>query len=141
MELSALLASGGMKSVQTGWVETTTPTMVAAADIAAARNATGEDQVYVDITISAVDTTKCVLDVVGGFGYFANALYGDTPSYKPRFLSAIGDGGSAGGATHQITARLLNSTTLRLSSDRPSVQDSMLTRKLFGCRWTVVEGK
>lgn len=141
MELSALLASGGMKSVQTGWVETTTPTMVAAADLSAARNATGEDQVYVDITISAVDTSKCVLDVVGGFGYFTNALNGDTGAYKARLLCAIGSGGGSGGATHQITARLLNTTTLRLSSDRPSTQDSMIIGKLFACRWTVVEGK
>lgn len=140
MELPSLLG-GGIKSRQSGWIETSTPTMVPAVDLGVARNATGEDQVYVDITISAVDTTKCVLDVVGGFGYFTSSLNGDTPSYKARMLCAIGSGGGSGGATHQITARLLNTTTLRLSSDRPSVADNQIIGKLFACRWTVLEGK
>lgn len=142
MELSALLASGGIKSVQTGWVETTTPTMVAAADLNAARNVTGEDQVYVDVSISAVDMTKAVIDVVGTFGYYVSSFYGDTTMYKPRFMGGIrATSGTAGGGVHQITARLLNSTTLRLSSDRPSIGDDVITGKIFGCRWTVVEGK
>lgn len=140
MELPSLLG-GGIKSRQTGWVETSAPTMVAAADLAAARNATGEDQVYVDITISAVDTAKCVLDVVGGFGYSVNSLSADTAAYKARLLGVIGAGGGFGSATHQITARLLNTTTLRLSSDRPCIQDSQVVAKLFACRWTVLEGK
>lgn len=140
MELPSLLG-GGIKSRQTGWVETTTPTMVAAADLSAARNATGEDQVYVDITISAVDVTKAVIDVVGGFGYFTSSFYQDTAFYKPRLRGNSYSGGGGGGGTHELTARLINSTTLRLSSDRPSVQDSMVTQVRLVARWTVLEGK
>lgn len=141
MELTALLASGGIKSIQTGWVDTTTPTMVAAADLSAARNATGEDQVYVDVTVSAVDVTKAVIDVVGGFGYYTNAFYGDSGFYKTRLRSAIYLGSGAYGGVHDISARLINSTTLRLSSDRPAVQDSMVVQARLTARWNVVEGK
>ncbi|TXH98127.1 MAG: hypothetical protein E6Q75_02465 [Rheinheimera sp.] len=139
MELPGLLG-GGIKSVQTGWVETTTPTMVAAADAAVARSATGEDQVYVDVTISAVDTAKSVVGVVGAFGYYVNSLSNDTGGYKARIQGVV-TGAASGSATHQITARLLNTTTLRLSSDRPIIADSSILSRIFACRWTVVEGK
>lgn len=143
MELSALLASGGMKSVQTGWVETTTPTIAVASSDEDAKALTVEDQVYVDIAISAVDISKAVAMASGGFGYYGSA--GPVTSFvsayfKPR-LSTIYVGSSSYAASSLITARLINATTLRLSSDRPVVGDGNITAARLSCRWTVVEGK
>lgn len=139
MELPGLLGAG-IKAQHTGWIETASPTMVPATTIGDARAATGEDQVYVDVPIPAVDTSKSVIQVRGAFGYASSALASDTAAYKARVQAISGTGGT-GCAAHQITARFINSTTIRLSSDRPAVRDADVIAKIFACRWLVVEGK
>lgn len=57
--LSQLYPSGGIKSIQTGFItrDSTASNWV--------NGPTGEDDFYFDITISPVDVNKCMLDIKG----------------------------------------------------------------------------
>lgn len=128
MDLSTLLASGGIKSVQTGFVDSDAPTSGSA----------GEDRIYVDVTIAAVDVTKAVAWVDGGYGIVSSSL-----SYSVAGAAAVksfAPGSSpAGAASYGLTCRLINATTLRISAHNP--QTTNITSQRLAARWTVAEAK
>jgi hypothetical protein len=110
--LSALLG-GGIKSVQTGYVSTST--------ISAS---TSEDENYVDVTITAVaDYQKCLCIFQGG-------MAGSTGGVSDGQAMAKGDTSYS----HEVTARLTSTTNLRLSSTMV-----VNTNKYLAGRWYVVE--
>lgn len=103
MNLSSLFpAQSSIKSIQSGLFGTASPSIGAA-----------EDSRYVDITISAVNPSKCVLTLWGGAGDGTDVAW------------------SRGGNGYTCTMRLINATTLRISS--PTVRSTLVGR------WTVVE--
>ncbi len=128
MELTSLVAAG-IKTQQNGFVDTATPT----------NGAAGEDRVYVDITIAAVDIAKSVVDVSGGYSMSlrGSSVLASNPSVK----AVTWDGVTGGGASvnYSLMGRLINSTTLRLSVYNPVTTD--VTNPRFMARWSVVEGK
>ena len=95
--------------VQTGWADN--PTLSAG---------TGEDAKFVDITITAVsDIARCSVSFVGG----ATTALANSGSAMTK---------SGGTSSWMVTARMLNSTTLRLSC----VASGVLS--IYG-RWTVTD--
>ena len=74
--LSQLYPSGGIKSIQTGYISKTS----FASDWIS--GPAGEDGSYFDITISPVDVNKCMLDVKGvnnlNYQYFTYRLVNST---------------------------------------------------------------
>lgn len=88
----ALAGGGGVKSIQTGYVNTSTLT-----------TGTAEDLYHINVTISAVTAAKCTVQFdgtadIGGEGYLSG---GTNPSFVP-------------------TARLTSATNLRIAMRRPS---------------------
>lgn len=103
-------AGGGsvIQSIQTGYVSSPSVT-----------SGSGEDGIYVDVTISSVDTAKTVvLAVEGGAG--TNVT--------------VAAAKSGGGTAYDVTARLTSSTNLRISCVSSS-------QTAISGRWTVVEYK
>ncbi|MCA0340236.1 MAG: hypothetical protein LCH99_10930 [Proteobacteria bacterium] len=90
MGRSVSIAASAIKSIQEGYVS------------AVPSNGSGRDGKYVDVTISAVNTAKAVVEAVGGFGIDA-----------PR-ASAAGQYIGLADQSAPAAGRLLNSTTLRL---------------------------
>lgn len=112
MSLRELLAGGGgVKSIQTGWVE--------AIRSGTTGTANQQDTSYLDVTISAVDPNKCVVFHDLGFA---------TPIATARLKASST-------SVFAVSGRVFNSTTVRLSA----VNDS--ASNLFAGRWTVVEYK
>ena len=105
----ALAGGGGVKSIQTGYVSV------------APVSGTAEDSRYTDITISAVDASKCAVSFEGG-------LNGGTNTPANSFLRASNANNAWG-----CTGRVLNSTTLRIASPA--------TGGTIAGRWQVVEYK
>lgn len=99
-----------IKSIQSGFVASGTLS-----------SGSGEDAKYIDVTISAVTTSKCAVQFDGGFGGSASA--------GAYFVST---GTSA--VTIIASARLTSPTNLRIST---SSSNSNITN-LAG-RWQVVE--
>lgn len=102
-DFATLFVSTPIKSIQTGYVASNSTS-----------TSTGEDAVYLDVTISAVTVAKSLVTLTGG-----------------------GQGSSVNGATQPattgqyITARLTSTTNLRISGPGSSAY-------LVG-RWQVVE--
>ena len=94
----APFASGGLKSYQTGFY----------GDVATTGGGV-EDRMYIDITVSAVSTTKSMLGVMGSAKTFQDSTSG--------LLT--------------LTARLTSTTNLRLSSVWPGDR--------FYARWQIAE--
>lgn len=86
---SQFFSGGGVKSVQTGFVNNGSLT----------NGGAGQDNVYCDVTISSVNTAKSVVFFDGGGG------------------SSLGSTAFKGGATasFQVMPRLTSATNLRLS--------------------------
>ena len=97
----------GIKSIQTAYVNT-----------APTGNSTGEDLSYLDITISSVDTTKCVII---WDGVFASISYAPISAPGTTYYSYLS------------TARLTSSTNLRLSAART------ISAHTFCGRYQVIE--
>ncbi len=97
-----------IKSIQTGYINVL---------MAAMSSGSGEDTRYVDVTIAAVTISKSKVTFVGSAGN--NGGEGKISN-------------ASSGVTMWVTARLINSTTLRLS---------VATTNLSGIlgRWTVEE--
>lgn len=93
---------GSVKSVQTGFVSSSSLSA-----------GSGEDLQFVNVTISAVTTGKCIVSFVGGAG-----------TSVPSAVWPANDG-------YYVTARLTSSTQLRLSCARSA-------SNLVG-RWQVIE--
>ncbi|MDG3577112.1 hypothetical protein P7F60_11985 [Rhizobium sp. YJ-22] len=104
-------AGGGsvIKSMQSGFVSSTTLS-----------TGTGEDAVYLDVTVSSVDPSKCFIDFDGSFGNNAAAAQ-----------AQFGTSGSGCIATLRMTS----ATNLRISGK--SAAGSAMTA-LSG-RWTITE--
>ena len=128
MELPDLLG-GGIKPPQTGFVDTDTPSS----------GAVGEDRVYVDIPISAVDLTKAVVSVKGGYSVNCQVYTSSAGNPAVKAVSGSSNNGAAGAICYDLTARLINATTLRLSVYNPVTVG--VTNQRLAARWTVVEGK
>ena len=100
-----------IKSVQRGHV-----VLVKTGTTAGSGGTDGLDGRYVDITISAVDMTKCLIFVQGGFGaeiYEASAK-------------------SGGGQSHEVHGRFISPTILRVWTIRNTVTSAAFT-------WQIVE--
>jgi hypothetical protein len=107
----APFAGGGLKSFQTGYVQTDTATQTSA----------GEDWSYVDVSISSVSTTKSIPNAFGSFG----------PSAGSRgyyFASTSNQYGI-------VLPRLTSSTNLRLSQSGAGVY----LQSSLAARWQVAE--
>lgn len=113
MSIREILAGGGgVKSIQTGYVDSTSPT-----------TGTGEDNRHVNVTISAVSSmAKCVVTFDGS---------GATNSNSSGGYSAPGTSSDV----MVVTARLTSTTNLRLGTKSVAAQNA---GGIAG-RWTVVE--
>ena len=107
-QLITASSSSPINSVQTGFVNNATPTELQS----------GEDYFIFNITISPVNISKCLVLFTGGQATTA--------------INAMTKTGSV--TSYTLTARLINSTTLRLSSVAP-------TNAQFTGRWQVIEYK
>ena len=110
--LDSLLSSGGLKSYQTGSI---------AGGVAVG---TGEDLRHVDITVSSVDVLKTVCSFDGGFALGTST---EIPLHKY--------GGSSTVVVKSCTIRMINATTLRIST-----RDNAGTARMVG-RWQIAESK
>lgn len=127
-DLNQFLGGGGIKSVQTGFIDRESYT----------GNGSGEDEKYVDVTISEVNVSKSVASFKGGVGISGSY---DTDGKILATLKAFGgahNGLPDGAAVYEIIPRLVNSTTLRLALPAGPHSGGMFQ---FQGRWTVVEGK
>ena len=106
------IIGGGLKSYQTGAI---------AAGVAAG---TGEDLRYVDIAVSSVDVLKTVCGFEGGFALGTGT---EVPLWKY--------GGSGNSIVKTCTIRMLNATTIRIST-----RDSGGAAMIVG-RWQIAESK
>lgn len=106
--LSDLFPQAAVESIQEGYI-----------DVTSLSTGSGEDTRYKDVTISAVDTTKCVCRFIGSM---ANS------SAKARYYNS-------GAYSYQAipTAKLTSSTNLRIGC---STTDTYIAG-----RWVVVEYK
>jgi hypothetical protein len=100
------LFSIGVKQVITGYVE------------ASASAGSGEDVVYVDVTISAVNTAKSVVFFLGGTG---------SSAVNARLLTA------SSASSSSCTARLTSTTNVRISAN------TNLGTPIISGRYTVLE--
>jgi len=102
----APFAGGGIKSIQTGYINAT----------ATSGTAGDQDERYIDTTISSVNTSKAVSDVFGtasgssnAAGYFFFGTSERTSSLRPRLTSAtnlrISTYGTNQGGTPTILCR------------------------------------
>jgi hypothetical protein len=103
--LSELFPQSGIASIQEGYVGITT----------GLSTDSGQDKYYYDVTISAVDTTKAVPEVVGSFAFTA----GDEGTYSA--LAAV------------PFARLTSTTNLRIHTGNANGTPRLM------CSWKVVE--
>ena len=110
--LDSLLSSGGLKSYYTGAV---------AGGVSVG---TGEDLRYLDIPVSSVDVLKTVCSFDGGFALGTST---EIPLHKY--------GGSSLVVVKACTIRMLNPTTIRIST-----RDSAGTARMVG-RWQIAESK
>tara|TARA_R110002124_G_scaffold138431_1_gene301870 strand:+ start:41 stop:382 length:342 start_codon:yes stop_codon:yes gene_type:complete len=106
------LFGGGLKSYQTGAVASGTST------------GSGEDLRYVDVTVSSVDVLKTACSFDGGF-----ALGTSTEIPLQKY------GGSSSVVVKTCTIRMLNATTVRIST-----RDNAGTARIVG-RWQMAESK
>jgi hypothetical protein len=127
VELTDVLV-GGFKPPQTGWIDTS-----------AVVESSGEDGAYVDVTISAVDVSKALASVDGGYCVQSNSLNGASATPAAKALAWYGAGGVNASISYSLTARLINATTLRLAAT--GVHTINVSVRRMSARWTVVEGK
>ena len=106
------LLGGGLKSYQTGAI---------AGGVAVG---TGEDLRYVDVTVSSVDVLKTACSFDGGF-----ALGTSTELPMQKY------GGSSSVVVKTCTIRMVNATTVRIST-----LDTGGTARMAG-RWQIAESK
>lgn len=104
MGRSVSVAASPIKSIQTGYVNTGTVS-----------TGTGEETRYLDVTISAVNPAKAVIEFIGGSGNNAS----NSMNYN-------------GANSFKCTTRFVNATTLRIMTLNTA------TTTIVG-RWTVVE--
>ena len=103
-------SGGGVRQIQTGYLS----------NVVATAAGTGEEQFYLDITVSAItNTTKCVIQFdgaanIGGFSYPFYFFNSTTQTYIP-------------------TTKILNSTTLRIMCRTSG------STPYFNGRWTITE--
>lgn len=117
MSLREMLAGGGgVKSIQEGFVSTTT-----------VATGTAPQTRYVDITISAVVPAKCVVTFTGGFGV-DGAQTSPVPFNQTPYSSSSG-------YISKAAAKVISATVLRIFTPATSA-----TIGLVG-QWTVVEYK
>lgn len=128
MELPDVLG-GGIKTPQNGFVDTDT----------LSSGAVGEDRVYVDIPISAVDLTKATVSVKGGYSVNCQVYVNAAGNPLVKAVSGDSNNGGSGAICYDLTARLINATTLRLSVYNPVTTG--VTNQRLTARWTVVEAK
>ena len=102
-------SGGGVRQIQTGYLS----------NVVATAAGTGEEQFYLDITVSAItNTTKCVIqfDGAANVGGLPNASY-----YNASFIMYI------------PTTKIVNSTTLRIMARTTG------SAPYFNGRWTITE--
>ncbi len=126
MELSLLLG-GGMKSIQSGYVD--------ALPVYGAINV--EDGLYFDVTVAAVSTAKSVAMFSGQIllKSLGNGMNETSNPDLARYVSA--------NIVFMITrARLINATTLRLSTRtvHAAGELNLAESRVIG-RWTLLEAK
>lgn len=131
-----LAGGGGIESVQTGFIQSTSYN----------GSGSGEDEKYLDITISSVDVAKSVVDFKGGVSAPVGDFNIDAAGWVALASIKAGMAGQVAsipaGVVFEVIPRLINSTTLRLAV--PSgVYDatSPYNNVVLQGRWTVVEGK
>jgi len=107
----APFAGGGLKSFQTGYVQTDTATQTSA----------GEDWNYVDVSISSVSTTKSIPNAFGSFGSSVSSRGYYFASTSNQFAV--------------VYPRLTSSTNLRLSNSGAGVY----LGTSVAARWQVAE--
>ena len=125
MSTLSQFSGGGVKQIKTGFIKSAAPTNGATPGATSS-----EDYYYYDITLSGdpvSDITKCVI-LFDGAGHYSS--YG---------LSINGSSGSLTYFTRIVTARLLNTTTLRLSQQwELTVGNTSAYYNTTG-RWTIIE--
>jgi hypothetical protein len=134
MELSMLLG-GGIKSNQTGFVSISNPLY---------GTVNGEDGIYIDVTISAVDVTKSIANFDGNVFLRTLGTSNSSLGFGVDYIRAqtIDSNNGVYQALQRVRARLINSTTLRLSTiTNLAASEYTLGDCKFIGRWQVVETK
>jgi hypothetical protein len=134
MELSMLLG-GGIKSNQSGFVSISNPLY---------GTVNGEDGIYIDVTIAAVDVTKSLVTFEGNVFLRTTGTSSNSLGYGVDYIRAqtIDSNNGAYQALQRVRARLINSTTLRLSTiTNLAANEYLLGDCKFIGRWQVVETK
>lgn len=134
MELPSLLGSG-IKSNQTGFVSISNP-LYGTVD--------AEDGIYLNVTIAAVDVTKSLVTFDGNVFLRTTGVSSGNLGYGVDYIRAqtIDSNNGVYHALQRVRARLINSTTLRLSTitNLAAVEYTLGDCKFIG-RWQVVETK
>jgi hypothetical protein len=116
MSLREMLAGGGgVKSIQTGYVRSTT-----------LATGVGEDERYVDVTVAGVNVSKSLVLVSG------SAALG-TLGFDGMYYSSV----SSNGGVFVLFAKLTSATNIRIGTKVANNQ----TATSVAARWTVVEYK
>lgn len=134
MELSMLLG-GGIKSNQTGFVSISNP-LYGTVD--------AEDGIYLNVTIAAVDVTKSLVTFDGNVFLRTTGTSSNSLGYGVDYIRAqtIDSNNGVYHALQRVRARLINSTTLRLSTiTNLAANEYTLADCKFIGRWQVVETK
>lgn len=134
MELSMLLG-GGIKSNQTGFVSISNPIYGAA---------NGEDGLYIDVTIASVDITKSIANFDGNVFLRTYGTSNSAIGFGVDYIRSVTIDSNNGvyQMLQKVRARLINATTLRLSTiTNLAVGEFTLNECKFIGRWQVVETK
>ena len=134
MELSSLLG-GAIKSNQTGFISISNPLY---------GTVNGEDGVYIDVTIASVDVAKALATFDGNMFIRTAGASGSGFGFSVDYIRAntIDCNNGVYHLLQNVRARLINATTLRLSTITTlnSAEITLLDCKFIG-RWQVVETK
>lgn len=116
MSIREMLAGGGgVKSIQTGYVRSAT-----------LASGTGEDNRYLDITISGVNVSKSMVMVSGSGG-------AGTLGFDGSYYSSV----TSSGVVFVLFPKLTSATNLRLGTKDVNSNSA----SSIAARWTVVEYK
>ncbi len=134
MELPALLGSG-IKSNQTAFVSALNPLY---------GTVNGEDGIYLDVTIAAVDVVKAIATFDGNMFIRTTGVSGSGFGFSVDYIRAntIDSNNGVYHLLQNVRARLINATTLRLSTitTLDSAEITLSECKFIG-RWQIVETK
>ena len=134
MELSMLLG-GGIKSNQTAFVSASNPLY---------GTVNGEDGIYLDVTIAAVDVAKAIATFDGNMFIRTTGVSSSGMGFSVDYIRAqtIDSNNGVYHALQRVRARLINATTLRLSTITTlnSAEVTLSDCKFIG-RWQIVETK